>query len=594
MNVPSDRRSDEFSDWLEARVAGQSTPDGELTADPELRNLCAAANQFHGLSETWAQEAMVASPPVTSWEDLMTSHSRSLLRHPSIFVSNDRPMTLPVRWEMWNRFASGILVAAMIIAIGAGVWRVAGDRESGAGTEPSATTGVFGLQPTDDDSAMATPDQTGESERTAPVTTPIDQLPGIESVVLRDYRLPPDQSPSKPDIIGIGVSVYQFDSPDNASASYDLLVSNFTEEFVAVQANNTGHTVVTAELGGPGERGNLVRLDFADATGYQVQEYVLTLHDTYVFAVMTVTGGPSAAGATPEATAEPTTTALGLATALVTDGQPSPDEAMFYEDGTSTGGDWGFMPAGGDPLVAGLFPMTDQQLYPTDPNASDADASFPPDAQDLTGIQAAVYREYAPADLVIGSGSLTLDNATPMTEAELAATRYSWITISVYQLDTAKNAAVAYDRLGGGLLGSLTNLNQGDGQERLTSEDLTGIGDQAMRSQLTVTSTGQGWTNQSTFQYITVQQGEFVFVISAQSSVGPVESVPAPSDGSDPMIDLAVQIVSDGQVSSDEPVFAEEGTSTGGLWGFMPAQGDPLLMDLVPWTDQVMYPAPER
>lgn len=593
MNVPSDRRSDEFSDWLEAHVAGTSTPDDELTADPELRYLCAAADQFHGLSEKWTQEAMVYSPSVTSWEDIMTSRSPSLLRDPWIFVSNNRAGKLPGRWETWNRFASGVLIAAMIIAIGAGAWRVADDRESGTGTEPPATTAVFGLQPTDDGSAMATPGQTLESERErpGPVTTPVDQLPGIVSAVGRDYLASSDGLPSIPDMAHIGVSVYRFDSPDNADASYDLLVSNFTEE-CAFQAGDAGYTLVTADLSGPGERSNLMRLDFADATGYQSQEYVLTLHDTYVFAVMTVTSGPQEAGATPVATAEPTATALDLATALVANGQPSPDEATFYEDGTSTGGDWGFMPAAGDPLLAGLLPMMDRQLYPTDPNASGADALFPPEAQDLTGIQAAVYREYAPADLFIGSQ--TIGNATPMTGAELATTRYGTITVWVYQLDTAKNASVAYDRLGRGLLLSLPNLHQGDGQERLISEDLTGIGDQAMRSQLAITSTGQGWTRQTSFQYITVQRGKFVFVVSAQSSLGPVESLPATSGQPDPMIDLAVQIVSDGQVSPDEPAFAEQGTSTGGLWGFMPAQSDPLLMGLAPWMDQVLYPAPER
>jgi len=312
-----------------------------------------------------------------------------------------------------------------------------------------------------------------------------------------------------------------------------------------------------------------------------------------VFGVMTITGGPpNQGGATPVATADRTATALGIATALVANGQPSPDEAMFYEDGTSTGGDWGFMPAAGDPLLARLLPMQDGQLYPADPNASGADASFPPDAQDLTGIQAAVYREYAREDIFIGSS--TIGNATPMTEAELATTRYSTITVFVYQLDTAKNAAVAYDRLSRGLLGSLTGLNQGDGQEKLISEDLTGLGDQATRSQLTLTSTSQGWTSQTTFQYVTVRRGEFVFVVSAQSRVGPGESLPAPSDGPDPLFDLAVQIVSDGRVSPDAPVVAENGTSTGGLWGFMPTQSDPLLMGLAPWIDQVLHPAPER
>ncbi len=72
MNMPSGRRADAFSDWLEAHVAGTLTPNHEPTADPELRTVCAAADRFHGLSETWTQEAMVYSPPATTWEDLMT------------------------------------------------------------------------------------------------------------------------------------------------------------------------------------------------------------------------------------------------------------------------------------------------------------------------------------------------------------------------------------------------------------------------------------------------------------------------------------------------------------------------------------------
>lgn len=800
MNVPSDRRADEFSDWLEARVAGMSTPGDELAADPELGALCAAADHFHGLSSTWAQDAMDYSPPVTTWEDLMTSNSFALPRYPSISTPRNRAGTLAGRWEAWNRFASGVLIAVMVIAIGAGAWRLAGDREFGSGTEPPATTGAFGLQPTSDDSAIATPGQTWEvgrsvpgaipfdqlpgaesaisrayspsparpagvpgisdvtvsvyrfdspananasydlivsdvtgdlaavqpndpdytvvtadlggsgersnlvrldvtvtgrqshefiltlhetyvfgvmtvmsgpdeagatpeataepsatetglglasalvangqpspeeamfredgtssggdwgfmpdagdlllagllprfdkqayptgqtvsPERSVPVTTPVDQLPGIVSAVLRGYSAS-EGPPSIPDMGHISVSVYRFDSLDNANASYDRLVSNFTGEYADMQANNVGYTLVTGDLSGPGERSDLVRLDSADATGRQSQEFILTLHETYVFGVMTITGGPDEAGATPEATAEPTATALGLATALVAGGQPSPDEAIFYEDGTSTGGDWGFMPAAGDPLLAGLLPMTDQQLYPTNPNASVGDESFPPDAQDLTGIEAAVYRDYAPADVFIGT--TTFDNATPMTGAELAATRYSSIIISVYQLDTAKDAAVAYDRLSRGLLGSLPDLNGGEGDERLVSEDLTGIGDGATRSHLTITSTDYESIRQRTFDYLTVQRGEFVFVIAAVSGLGPVETLPAPSDGPDPMLDLAVQIVSDGEASPDEPVFVENGTSTGGLWGFMPAQDDPLLMGLAPWMDQEPYPAQDR
>ena len=280
---------------------------------------------------------------------------------------------------------------------------------------------------------------------------------------------------------------------------------------------------------------------------------------------------------------------------LIEQGQPAQDEARFYADGTSTGGDWGYMPAAGDPLVAGMAPYSDQQLYPVDSSNTDADTLYPPDAQDLNGIVGAVFRDYYSANAFMGQQSVSLEAATPMTEAELASTQFSTISISVYQLETPKDAAVAYDEVSKGYLGSLTTMNQSDGEEKLLSKDLDGVGDQATHSQLTVTSTSGDWVNQIIFQYITVQQGDFVFVIFSQSRVGPVESLPATaSTQPDPMLDLATQIVTDGQPSADDPVYAQNGTSTGGLWGFMPAKDDPLMTGLVPMTDYVLYPVPEQ
>jgi hypothetical protein len=587
MNLPPDRRSDLFSDWLEAYVTGTSTPDHEVEADPILEDLCLAADRFHGLSERWAQEPTILSRSDSTWEDIMASHAASF-PHPRGGIGGAGKRTS--RWDAWNRFVSAALIVAVVIAIGAGAWRMADQRGSGPGSEPS-TTGVAGLGQTPGE---ATPDASPAAAEVGPSTTPVEELPGIQSAALRSYG-PMDQTSVIGDLVTISIFVYQFDSSADATTSYEVLVANQIAEFETSVQLNAGYSMHSEDLHTIGERAHLVRLNFAVNMGYQVQEYILTLHENYVFAVMTVTGGPlEDVTVTPPAIAEATAAATDLALALIANGQPSADEPRFYADGTSTGGNWGFMPEAGDPLLLGMQPMNDQQLYPTDSNAAVSEADLPPNAEDLTGIVAAVYRDYASAGLVESNGGFAT-GATPMTEAELSATRYSTITVFVYQLDTAKDAAVAYDQLSRGLLGSIADVNGGDGQEMLLSESTTGIGDQATRSRNTITSEGMGTINQTTFQSVTVQQGEFVFVISSRSSLGPVEALPVSTpDEPDPMLLLATQIATEGQISSDEPVFAVDGTSTGGLWDFMPAEGDPLLMGLAPLGDQVLYPVPER
>ena len=63
-------------------------------------------------------------------------------------------------------------------------------------------------------------------------------------------------------------------------------------------------------------------------------------------------------------------------------------------------------------------------------------------------------------------------------------------------------------------------------------------------------------------------------------------------DTSLPTVELAAEIATYGEPSTDEPTFREDGTSTGGLWGFMPPADDPLLRGLVPIRDTILYPTP--
>ena len=53
-----------------------------------------------------------------------------------------------------------------------------------------------------------------------------------------------------------------------------------------------------------------------------------------------------------------------IATAIAVNGEASPKEEKFVADGTSTGGQWGFMPASDDPLLMALVPVLDVILFP--------------------------------------------------------------------------------------------------------------------------------------------------------------------------------------------------------------------------------------
>ena len=577
-SIPHDQ-SEAFSAWLDAYVAGAS-PDADRSAsDAEGRSLRAAAKRFHGLSESWNQQALTTSRSAMTWEDLMTANPHALPAR-STPLPTSRRVTAR-HWDMANRFVSVALIVALLVGIGAGAWQLA-DRD--AGTPGTSPTGVPGLAQSGD----ATPDQQVAPAASPTAMTPIEELPGIQSGVVRMYA--PQNAPADiPDLASIGIGIYHFDTPRNAAISFGLLVMNQNGDFVLHRDAN-GSSLTTRLLGGPGERGHLLRIVDDFGNGYQSQEYRVYLHDEYVISVITVTGSPMDAQPNQDAIDASSTAAFDLATTLFEQGQPSPDDARFYQDGTSTGGDWGFMPPAGDPLLLGLVPFSDQQLFPPEAGATEINASYPPDAGDLTGIVAAVYREYAPTDIFIGSQSVSMDDATPMTDEDRATEQFSSITAHVYELESPKDAAVAFNRLTNGLVGSLTHMSP-DGQQKLISEDLTGIGDQATRARLTLTSEGGDWINQNIFQYVAVQRGEFVIVIYAQSSLGPVEEPPDVTDAPDPMLELATQIAIEGEPSPEEANYAQDGTSTGGLWGFMPETGDPLLLGLVPLWDQLLYPA---
>ena len=216
---------------------------------------------------------------------------------------------------------------------------------------------------------------------------------------------------------------------------------------------------------------------------------------------------------------------------------------------------------------------------------SPAASDIPADSQ-LAGIQQSVWRDYGPAGSTAGTGSPDIIDATPMASVA-GQTVVHHIGVHVRQFDTAEHAAMAFTPIGEGAAASLTD-GPWDGTLEITIRELPGIGSQAVLSRLDYSSPA---TN-SWIEYVTVQRDAYVFLVSARGSVSPDAPGSAEVDTSLPTVDIATEMATNGAPSPDEPVFSEDGTSTGGLWGFMPAHDDPLLADLVPQMDTVLYPLP--
>jgi hypothetical protein len=116
-NIP--RPEDTFTDWLDASLAGRSTPANDAQADSDLAAMQAAADQFHGLVARSSQYAVTVRPRTRSWEDLMSSAS---MASPPI---TGRPGEAPVaptnrretRIRKWDRAASLFLTATILLAV---------------------------------------------------------------------------------------------------------------------------------------------------------------------------------------------------------------------------------------------------------------------------------------------------------------------------------------------------------------------------------------------------------------------------------------------------------------------------------------------
>jgi hypothetical protein len=237
--------------------------------------------------------------------------------------------------------------------------------------------------------------------------------------------------------------------------------------------------------------------------------------------------------------------------------------------------------------VFGLFLVTLLACVPFITATATASAAQTPVADDqLAGLQAGVWRGYAPAGTIIGGGPAFFDDPTPMASVA-GKTAVRTIDVVVREFDTPEHAAAAFVQISEEAESSLSQPFDGVTQE-ITSRELSGVGTQAILSRNDFANT----SSRHWIEYATVQRDTYVILVSAIGFV--IQNAPgaAEVDTSLPTEDIAIWIAANGAPSPDAPVFAEDGSSTGGLWGFMPENDDPMLMGLVSLTDVVIYPVP--
>jgi hypothetical protein len=142
-NIP--RPEEAFSDWLDASLAGRSTPAADAQADFDLAATEAAADQFHGLVARSSQYAVTVQPHERSWEDLMSSASMAA---PSITGARGAPPVAPTgrraaTIRQWDRAGSFFLSAVIVLAVVFGLNRLS----PGGNDDPPAGDGNFGFVP---------------------------------------------------------------------------------------------------------------------------------------------------------------------------------------------------------------------------------------------------------------------------------------------------------------------------------------------------------------------------------------------------------------------------------------------------------------
>lgn len=137
MNHRIDHPEDQFDIWLDAYVAGRSTPASRAASDSVPGDVRAAARQFHGLAH--GSERSPTLPPLApTWEDFMSTNAaaaapaihpetrRVAALSPPVHRDSSVKSNLPYRGAHWHVALNVALALLLIAVIGGGVWRATG------------------------------------------------------------------------------------------------------------------------------------------------------------------------------------------------------------------------------------------------------------------------------------------------------------------------------------------------------------------------------------------------------------------------------------------------------------------------------------
>lgn len=167
------RPEDQFDTWLDAFVAGTSTPATPAASDPETGEVRAAVRQFHGLARR-AERSPTSSPFAPTWEDFMHAQVATPTVGPASPGSTPYPIVIPNLPEIfsappthdfaptrtvarhrhaWDRAFSAVFIAGIVLALSTGIWRASDGTLFGLSEGPPESPGIpFGGQVAQDDS----------------------------------------------------------------------------------------------------------------------------------------------------------------------------------------------------------------------------------------------------------------------------------------------------------------------------------------------------------------------------------------------------------------------------------------------------------
>ena len=206
-------------------------------------------------------------------------------------------------------------------------------------------------------------------------------------------------------------------------------------------------------------------------------------------------------------------------------------------------------------------------------SAQTPSASAIPPINQFTGIQAGASRTF-------GQDVEALLAATPDLDLEDVFKGLVSVSVIVLEFDNAGNAATAYDQFTAGIESDVPSMAQ-DGTPEVDSGDIADLGTRARMVRLHTATSDE---YETWLEFVTVQHDNYLFVVTSLTAVES-ESGMATS--------VAAWVVENGEATGEEAIFAADGGSSGGLWGFMPPAGDEVLNGLIPISDEILYPAPE-